>query len=252
MIEPELREVDAFLTTLDSIPPNAVTACRGWTTHEIVAHLSSGAVAFADQVEAHLDGRPVPEFDAWDTFPAFQALDDAVLRRRLQSAEQRMTAAFDVMLTENPEAVVPEVGFGFPIAELVTHMRQEFAVHRWDLVGDDETSAELLSRPYLIEHSVRMLAGSLLEAGLAQDSAAHRPFTVRLRCPDTPDLVLDVHDRVGALSWREPEDAINVVETDAPGRLLILWGRKPADARRVRSGLAPEQLARLQNVLIGF
>ena len=35
-----VREVTAFLETLDGTPPDAVTACRGWTTHEIIAHLN--------------------------------------------------------------------------------------------------------------------------------------------------------------------------------------------------------------------
>ena len=52
-------EADAFLDTLDRTPPDAITACRGWTSHEMIAHLASGADAFANQIEAHLEGRPI-------------------------------------------------------------------------------------------------------------------------------------------------------------------------------------------------
>jgi uncharacterized protein (TIGR03083 family) len=248
-----IREVAAFLATLDDTPPDAVTACRGWTTHEIIAHLTSGADAFANQVEAHLDGRPVPEFGAWDVRePPYRALDDAVLRRRLVAAEQRMTEAFDAVLEQDPTAVVADVGWGLPIAELVTHMRQEFAIHRWDLVGDDDTGVEILGRADLIDHSVRLLGDSLLKNGLQRDPEPHKPFSVRLRCPGEPDLALDVVDGHGALSFHPAEDVPAVIETDAAARLLILWGRRPQDGRRVRSSLAPEELARLQSVLVGY
>jgi uncharacterized protein (TIGR03083 family) len=248
-----IREVTAFLDTLDDTPPDAVTACRGWTTHEVIAHLTSGADAFANQVEAHLDGRPVPEFGAWEVRePPYRALDDALLRRRLVAAEQRMTEAFDAVLGRDPTAVVADVGWGLPIAELVTHMRQEFAIHRWDLVGDDDTGVEILGRADLIDHSVRLLGDSLLKNGLQRDPEPHKPFSVRLRCPGEQDLALDVVDGKGALSFRRAEDVPAVIETDAAARLLILWGRRPQDGRRVRSSLAPEELARLQSVLVGY
>jgi hypothetical protein len=52
-------EADAFLDTLDRTPPDAITACRGWTSHEMIAHLASGADGFANHIEAHLEGRPI-------------------------------------------------------------------------------------------------------------------------------------------------------------------------------------------------
>ena len=33
------REAEAFLTTIDQTAPEAVSACDGWTTHEIAAHV---------------------------------------------------------------------------------------------------------------------------------------------------------------------------------------------------------------------
>lgn len=245
-------EVDAFLQTLDETPPDAVTACRGWTTHEVIAHLASGADAFAAQIEAHLDGRAVPEFGAWDVRePPYRAMDDAVLRRRLQAGERRMTAAFEAMLAIDPQIAVPEVGWGLPVAELVTHMRQEFAIHRWDLIGDDELGLELLGRQYLTEHAVRLLGDSLL-GGLSHDPAPQQPLEVRVRCADLPDLVVRVGDGRGALAMEPQTESAHVVRTDPAARLLLLWGRRPTDAGRVRSSLAPEQLARLQTVLTGY
>lgn len=248
-----VREVVAFLDSLDSTPPDAVTACRGWTTHELVAHLASGADAFANQAEAHLDGRAVPEFGAWEVRePPYRAMDDDRLRQRLVAAEQRMADAFDALLESDPALAVPEVGWGLPVAELVTHMRQEFAIHRWDLVGDDDLGTQLLGRHQLVDHSVRLLGDSLLKNGLQRDPAPGAPFSVRLRCPGEPDLTLDLADGEGTLSFQEAEDVPHVIETDPAARLLILWGRQPHGARRVRSSLPPEELARLQSVLIGY
>lgn len=252
------READAFLQALDSVPPDAVTACHGWTAHEIVAHLASGADALADQLEAHFDRRPIPEFGAWEVRePPYRELEDGVLRRRLAAAERRMTAAFDAALAIDPAFAVPEVGWGLPVAELVTHLRQDFAIHRWDLIGDDELGDQLLARPSLISHSVRLLADSLLRVGLQRDPAPGEPLTVRLRCPDEPDLVLTVRDGAGSLTLQQPGDdaetvAGQVIHCDPAARLLVLWGRRPNDARRVRSGLTPEILARTQTLLAGY
>lgn len=252
----EPREADAFLRTLDSVPPHAVTACRGWTAHELIAHLASGADALADQLEAHFDGRPVPEFGARDVRePPYQAQHDEALRRNLAAAERRMTAAFEAALADDPDLAVPEVGWGLPVAELVTHLRQEFAIHRWDLIGDDELGDQLLARPSLTSHSVRLLGESLLRVGLERDPAPGEPLTVRLRCPDEPDLIIAIRDGAGSLSLESPTAAgadDGVLDCDPAARLLLLWGRRPTDSRRVRSTLPPAILARVQTILAGY
>ncbi len=247
------REIDGFLQALETTPPDAVTACRGWTTHEIIAHLTSGADAFANQVEAHLEGREVPEFGAWQVRETpYRAMDDAALRRRLETSEKRMTAAFHAALADDPAAQAADVGWGLPMAELVKHMRQEYAIHRWDLVGDDELGMSLLAQQDLLTHSVQLLGDGLLAVGLARDPMPGEPLTVRLRCAGLPDLVVDVQGGEGTLSLSDPIDAPEVIETDSAARLIILWGRRPADGRRVRSTLAPERLMRLQTLLAGY
>jgi hypothetical protein len=130
-------------------------------------------------------------------------------------------------------------------------MRQEFAIHRWDLLGDDEAGLELLGQPVLVEHSVALLADSLL-SGLGADPNPAEVLTARLRCPGSRDLVVEVADGRGSLSWAEPTDAPGVIEMDPAARILLLWGRRPASAARVRSTLAPDGLARLQTILAGY
>jgi hypothetical protein len=254
------HEADAFFATLDATPPHAVTACLGWTTHEIIAHLVSGAEGLANQFDAYFEGRPIPPFGSWEERePPLRALDDATLRRRCVAADERMTAGFNELLADRgPDDVVPDVGFGFPVIELVHHMRQEYAIHRWDLIGDDALGYDLLGQADLLSHSVRMLGEPLLAIGLQRDESRGDPLTVRIRCEGRPDLVLDVGVHGGTLalddSPGEPDlaAAADVIDTDPAARLLLLWGRRPADSRRVRSGLTAPRLHRLQTILAGF
>ena len=48
------READAFVATISQTGPEAVSACDGWTTHEIAAHVTGIAV------EVNPSSRPVP------------------------------------------------------------------------------------------------------------------------------------------------------------------------------------------------
>jgi uncharacterized protein (TIGR03083 family) len=247
------EEAEAFLAVLQSLPPQAVTACRGWTVHELIAHLASGADALANQIEAHFEGRAIPAFGSWEERePAYQAIDDPALRRRLEEAERRMNAGFDELLKIGADAVIDQVGFGFPVSELVLHMRQEFAVHHWDLVGDDEQNDRLLAQPELLAHSVRMLGEPLLARGLQADPSPETALSVRIRCPGQPDLLLTTHGRKGNLALTSPADEAGTIDTDAGARLLLVWGRRPADSRRVRSALPVDVLSRLQTLLAGY
>ena len=54
-------EAEAFLTTIDATAPEAVSACDGWTTHEIAAHVAGIAVEVIRHLEPYLQGDPVPK-----------------------------------------------------------------------------------------------------------------------------------------------------------------------------------------------
>ena len=53
------READAFLATIGDAAPEAVSACDGWTTHEIAAHVTGIAVEVIRHLEPYLQGDPV-------------------------------------------------------------------------------------------------------------------------------------------------------------------------------------------------
>lgn len=236
-------EFEAFHEALQGLPANSLTACAGWTAHEVVAHLTSGAELLVEQARAHLDGEPAPQVDDWAVRDLpYQALDDSELRQRLVAGEREMT---ELLTGFAPADVIPGLGWGMPAGEIVLHMRQEFAVHRWDLVGDDPVGDKLLAQPELLGHSVRMLAGSLVAAGDGTD------FSARLRSPGEPDLLVEVRDGKGQLTLADPDDS-PAVESDPAARLLLLWGRLPNNPRRVRSGLPSAELLRLQRLFGTF
>lgn len=246
-------EFIAFFDVLSDTDPHAVTACQGWTAHEISAHLASGADAFAAQIEAHLAGTEVPEFGPWETREApYRQMNPETLLQRVFDSEERMSRAFAAILEQDPNPQVAEVGWGMPIVEIIKHMRQEYAVHRWDLLGDDDRGEPLLAQQELLTHSVELLSDGLLAVGMARDPEPTEDLDVRLRSEGHQDLRLRVHQGQGSLSLEDPDDAPHVVELDPAARLITLWGRRPSDPRRIRSTLSPEQLARLQILLAGY
>jgi hypothetical protein len=54
------READMFLEARQHVAPEVVSACQGWTAHEVTAHLTGIAAELTRHLEPYLDGRPVP------------------------------------------------------------------------------------------------------------------------------------------------------------------------------------------------
>jgi hypothetical protein len=85
------QEAEAFMTTLEGTPPDAVSACAGWTTREVAAHVLGIAIG--------------------------------VIRH-------------------------------MAVAKFIPHLRNEHALHRWDLAGDDDIGGSLLGAMDPMKHSV--------------------------------------------------------------------------------------------------
>ncbi|UQX09882.1 maleylpyruvate isomerase N-terminal domain-containing protein [Candidatus Mycobacterium methanotrophicum] len=97
---PRSEEATAFLATVQDIPSNAVSACRGWTAHEVIAHLAAGAAEISRHLDPYLQGDPVPatqSFEARDT--PFRVLDHDALLRRLDAEERKVSKLVDEVLT---------------------------------------------------------------------------------------------------------------------------------------------------------
>ena len=230
-----------------------MSACEGWTTHEIAAHVTGIAVEVIRHLDPYLNGDPVPKTRSFEEREApLQAIEHQALLRRLEADEERMRRFVDDVLAREPDAVIPWTGRQMAVAKFIPHLRNEHALHRWDIAGDDDTSGELLGQLELVDHSVGELGAVLLVAGREHDPDPDADFQVRLRTAGQPDLQVVVDHGQATLAWAEEQDDEAVVDMDAGARQLFIWGRRPDRRGRLRSRLAQSQLARLQALLSGY
>lgn len=68
---------------------------------------------------------------------------------------------------------------------------------------------------------------------------------------DTDDVLLDARTDHTTIGFAAPEGTATL-ETDAAARVLLLWGRRPADPSRICSRVGPEALGRLRLLLSGY
>src|SRR6201996_1296643 len=225
------REAVAFITTIDQTAPQAVSACEGWTAHEIAAHVTGIAVEVIRHLDPYLNGDPVPQTRSFEEREApLQAMGHADLLRRLDAEETRMRTLVGDVLEREPDAVIPWTGRHMGVAKFIPHLRNEHTLHRWDIAGDDEVSRELVGQLDLVGHSVGELGAILLVAGRKRDPDPDAGFHVRLRSPGQPDLRVVVDGGQASLAWAKDEADEPSVELDAGARQLFIWGRR-ADPR---------------------
>lgn len=247
------READAFFAALEQSPPDACCGCAGWTAHELVAHLVAAAVEVALNLEAYGEGRPVPATRGFEAREApWRAHDPIGLRHELPGALGRMCDAVDAVLAEEPDAVVPWTGRQMEVAAFVTHLRSELALHRFDLVGDDEDGTALLAQPELTLHAATVLARPLLARGSRARTGRGEPVRLTLASPGEPDVTVVVDGGSARLELEPTGAAELAVRCDPAARLLVLWGRRPGDPRRLRAPGGAATLGLLQGLLAGY
>ena len=252
MIE-QSREAKEFLEAVSVTDPDAVSSCDGWTTHEIAAHVAGIAVEVNRHLDPYLQGEPVPATRSFEEREApLQAVGHNDLLSLLVREEQRMRTLVSEVLAVSPGSVIPWTGRQMSVAKFIPHLRNEHALHRWDIVGDDEVSNALLAQSDLTEHSVEVLGEILLRAGRRRDPHDDDEFCVRLRSKGERDLYVEVHSGVGALSWEHGAWDPPTIVCDAAARHLQIWGRRPDQRGRLHSGLTQAELARLQTLLSGY
>jgi hypothetical protein len=232
-------EVGELVVTLLATPPSRMTACRGWTVHELVAHLAAGAAEEAALITAATAGEPDrPTRSHADREQPYRDLPDDVLRDRLAADADDLQRA----LAQLGDIGVPFTGRTMTAADFAMHSRMECALHRWDIVGSDDVGWGMLGQPALTNHSITVL-GSMTTL---PEAPGHRvtprlvpdvPFV--LRSPGADDVVLE---RIGddlTITCRPQDERAADVELDAAARLLSLWGRRePRAAVDVRDDVA--------------
>jgi hypothetical protein len=247
------NEAEQFLATIEATDPQAVSACAGWTTHEIAAHVTGIAVEVNRHLEPYLAGDQVPTTRSFEEREApLQRMDHGELLTRLDAEEQRMRGLVDDVLGREPDAIIPWTGRQMAVAKFIPHLRNEHALHRWDIAGDDDVSRQMLGNIDLVDHSVGELGRILLVAGRSHDPRPDSDFRVRLRSTDQPDLCVIVENGDATLAWAGDEADEPGIDIDAGARQLFIWGRRPDHRDRIRSRLSQPDLARLQALLSGY
>ena len=253
MVTARSTEAEAFLTSVEAAAPDAVSACAGWTTREVAAHVLGNAIEVVRHLEPYLQGDPVPQTRSFEEREApLRAAGHRTVLNRLAQEDERMRTVVAEVLAREPDAVIPWTGRQMAVAKFLPHLRNEYALHRWDVAGDDDVGASVLGSPDLVEHSVGELGGILLVAGRRHDPAPTEDLRLVLRAAGQRDLRVDVEGDFARLVWVDGESSGAAVDMDAAARHLFIWGRRPDGRGRVRSGASQSELARVQTLLGGY
>lgn len=158
---PASQEMAVFLRALATVPDDAPTACAGWSSHDVVAHLAAGSQEMGRLVGLRLELGPGvdigPTRACEEREAPFLAMRDEALRRRFLIEAFALTDLVLKLHSIDPRVTVTFTGWDMTAEELVRHGRSELAIHRWDLVGTDRASRELLSHPELLDHGRKVL-----------------------------------------------------------------------------------------------
>ncbi len=130
------------------------------------------------------------------------------------------------------------------------HMREELVLHGWDITGDDAAARARLSEPWMTTHSVLAVGRPLLAKGAKGLTPGER-IEARLRVAGTDDVVVSADADHTTVALADPEGPATL-ETDAAARVLLLWGRRPADPSRICSRAGAETLGRVRRLLAGY
>ena len=246
-----LPEWTWFLDAVISHRPQQGTACEAWTVRDVVAHNAGNAEELARILRAHLEGGPVPATRTFEEREApFHRLSDADLLDALEEQVSALAAVLSEAADADTEEFVSWTGRKMKVAWFAEHMREELVLHRWDIVGDDEASTRLLDQPWMTEHSVVAVGQPLLRKGLSRLPAGRR-VTGRLRSEGRDDVVITAGEDSAVIELAPPEGPA-VLETDPAARVLLLWGRQPADPARIYSEAGSTALGEARLLLSGY
>jgi hypothetical protein len=130
------------------------------------------------------------------------------------------------------------------------HMREELVLHGWGVSGDDGAARARLAEPWMTTHSVLAVGRPSLAKGAKQLGAGER-IEARLRVLGTDDVFVSADADHTTVGFADPVGQATL-ETDAAARVLLLWGRRPADPSRICSRTGAETLGRVRRLLAGY
>lgn len=230
--------------------PDAGTWCEAWTVRDIVVHQAGNAEELARVLGGHLAGERAATRGFEEREGPLRALNDADLWDALT---ERMATLNDVAAAAEgvpADTDVAWTGRTMKVPWFAEHMREELVLHSWDITGDEPAARARLAEPWMTTHSVLAVGRPLLAKGAKQLEPGER-IEARLRADGTDDVVVAADPDQVTIGFAEP-DGPATLETDAAARVLLLWGRRPADPSRIRSRVGPETLGRVRRLLGGY
>jgi Mycothiol maleylpyruvate isomerase N-terminal domain len=246
-------EWQPFVDAVRRRRPDSGTWCEAWTVRDIIIHQAGNAEELARVLGAHLEGEPVGTRGFEEREGPLRDLNDADLWDALSD---RMATLNDVAVAADEVPADTDVawtGRTMKVPWFAEHMREELVLHGWDITGDPGVPTAFqaaLAEPWMTTHSVVAVGRPLLAKGVKQLRPGER-IEARLRVPGTDDVLLDAETDHTMIGLAEP-DGPATLETDAAARVLLLWGRRPADPSRICSRVGPETLGRLRLLLSGY
>jgi hypothetical protein len=248
--EDRFPEWQPFLDAVRKRRPDAGTWCEAWTVRDIVVHQAGNAEELARVLGAHLAGEPVATRRFEEREAPLRDLNDSDLMAALHD---RMAALSEVATAGDAvpdDTDVAWTGRTMKVPWFAEHMREELVLHGWDITGDDAPAQARLAQPWMTTHSVVAVGRPLLAKG-AKGLRDGEGIEARLRVEGTHDVLVSADAEHTMIGMAEP-DGTATLETDAAARVLLLWGRRPADPARICSRVGPETLGRVRGLLSGY
>ncbi|KDP01442.1 maleylpyruvate isomerase N-terminal domain-containing protein [Mycobacterium avium] len=233
--------------------PDAGTWCEAWTVRDVVVHQAGNAEELARVLGAHLAGEPVATRGFEEREGPLRALNDADLWDALADRMATLNEVAEAAEAIPADTDVAWTGRTMKVPWFAEHMREELVLHGWDITGDSDSGGAFqagLAERWMTTHSVLAVGRPLLVKGARQLQPGER-VEARLRVDGTDDVVLDADPERISTGFAEPQGPATL-ETDAAARVLLLWGRRPADPSRIRSRVGPQVLGRVRCLLGGY
>jgi hypothetical protein len=251
-VDDTLPELAPFVHAVQARRPDDGTWCEAWTVRDVLIHQTGNAEELARVLQAFLDGSPV-ETRGFDREAPFRRLSDSELWATFLNRCERLTEVAAAAAQDlSPDTEVRWTGRTVTVPFFAEHMREELILHRWDLTGDDRTAVRALDEPWMTEHSVVSVGRPLLaRGGAGLHLGPGGRIEGRLRTPGTDDIVVAADADGGSIRFAAPEGPA-AIESDAATRVLLLWGRRPADPSRWHSEAGPEALRAVRTLLSGY
>ena len=243
-------EWQRFIDAVQRHRPDAGTWCEAWTVRDMVIHQAGNALELARVLGGHLAGEPVPTRSFEEREAPLRAMNATELWAALQTNMAFLNEVAEAADDVPADTDVAWTGRTMKVPWFAEHMREELVLHGWDITGDDAAAQARLAEHWMTTHSVLAVGKPLLAKGVKQLRPGER-IEARLRVNGADDVVVDADADRTTIRLAEP-DGPATLETDAAARVLLLWGRRPADPSRICSRVGPETLGRVRTLLAGY